>query len=412
MTNKLYERTIFDQIVKYLFTDDIIVVHGARQVGKTHLLYYINQYLEAKNFKTHYVDLEDSRYVKILDEGVDTFIKYLKEKGLGISLLKKREKIFILIDEIQYLANPSSFLKLTHDHQKNLKLVVSGSSSFAIKNKFKDTLVGRTVNFELFPLSFAEFLEFKEDKIHSGVLKERDLTEKTLNELRALFKEFVLYGSYPKIVLTHNLELKEKYLQQIIDTYIKKDIKDLANIKEIDKFNKLTEVLASQSGQLLDVSELSNTCKLAKQTIENYLFILENTYVIKLVKPFYKNIRSELFKTPKVFFYDSGLMQMLWLKQLQKEILGNVLETAIYSELVKKYGRGNILYWRTADKKEINFIVSVKNKLLPIEVKMNFNRFDKGHLVYFCNKYKIKNYLITAISGDLKSKYFYHPWSL
>src|SRR3989338_6743269 len=106
MTNKLYERTIFDQIVKYLFTDDIIVLHGARQVGKTHLLYYIHQHLQTKNRITHYIDLEDSRYVQILDDGVDAFVQYLKEKNLDVALLKKQEKIFVLIDEIQYLKNP------------------------------------------------------------------------------------------------------------------------------------------------------------------------------------------------------------------------------------------------------------------------------------------------------------------
>src|SRR3990172_3732847 len=119
--------------------------------------------------------------------------------------------------------------------------------------------------------------------------------------------------------------------------------------KDIYKFNKLLETLASQSGQQINITELSNTTRIAKQTIEKYIFIMENTYIIKLVRPFSRNIRSELFKLPKIYFYDTGLMQMLWLKGLQKEIIGNVFETAIFAELAKKYTHNAVSYWRTKD---------------------------------------------------------------
>lgn len=404
----IFPRKIFNEIEKCLFTEDIIVLHGARQVGKTYILYYIENFLKDKKQKTYYIDLEDSRFVDIIDTGVDEFIKHLSEAGI-LQSKSQKDKVFILIDEIQYLENPSSFLKLVADHHKNIKLVVSGSSSFAIKSKFKDSLVGRTVNFEIFPLSFTEFLLFKKQPIDFS--SQKKLTNKTIDELKKWFEEFTLYGGYPKIVLTKDVELKEKYLQQIIDTYIRKDIKDLADIREIDKFNKLLEVLASQSGNLVEVLELANTCKLSRQTVENYLFILENTYIIKLVRPYYRNIRSELFKTAKVFFYDSGLMQMLWLKQLQKEIIGNVFETSVFAELVKRYGKENILYWRTADGKEIDFIIRIKNDLKAIEVKLNFERFDDTAIKYFRDKYE-SAYAVTALEGDMKNKYYQYPWEM
>lgn len=414
MEEKLYKRAIFDEISKYLLTSEIIVLHGARQVGKTHLLYFIEKYLKKEGFTTYYIDLEDSRFLKILNAGVNEFLKHLEEEGFSINSLKAREKIFVLIDEIQYLKESSSFLKLIADHHTEIKLIVSGSSSFSIKSKFKDSLVGRTVDFELFPLSFEEFLEFKEQKISPDILKNKNLTDKKTEELKFFFKEYALYGGYPKIVLAKEIEMKEKYLQQIIDTYIKKDIRDLAKIREIEKFNKLTEVLASQSGQMLDVSELANTCRLSKQTVKDYFFILENTYIIKLVKPYFKNIRSELFKTPKIFFYDSGLSQMLWLKQLQKEIIGSVFETAIFGELAKKYGSENVFYWRTADKKEIDFILKKGKEILPIEAKINFKQFefDSTAIDYFCDKYKIKSYIVSGLRGEIKDGNFYYPWML
>src|SRR3989338_9731443 len=144
----ILKRTVFDEIKKYLSTDDIIVLHGARQVGKTSILYYIEDYLKKQGETTCFIDLEDSRFVRILDAGIEEFIRYLKEEGFLSAGRKK--KVIIFIDEIQYLSDPSSFLKLTADHHKNIKLVVSGSSSFAIKSKFKDSLVGRTVDFEQF----------------------------------------------------------------------------------------------------------------------------------------------------------------------------------------------------------------------------------------------------------------------
>jgi len=400
----ILKRMVFDEIKKYLHTDDIIVLHGARQVGKTTILYYIENYLKKQGEDAYFIDLEDSRFVRILDTGVAEFIRHLKEEGL-LSPGRKR-KTFVFIDEIQYLSDPSSFLKLTADHHKNIKLIVSGSSSFAIKTKFKDSLVGRTVNFEIFNLSFREFLLFRQHPFQEGMA----YTSKKIDDLRTLFKEYLLYGGYPKIVLTPEIDKKEKYLQQIIDTYVKKDIRDLADIKDIDKFNKLLEALASQSGQQLNVAELSNTTKIAKQTIEKYLFIMENTYIIKLVKPFSKNIRSELFKLPKIYFYDTGLMQMLWLKGLQKELIGNVFETGIFAELAKKYTHEAIFYWRTKDKKEIDFILKIKNSILPMEVKLNFEQFNPTAVQYFNKHYGINKYKVIGLNGKPKSEFYVYPW--
>jgi len=404
MEQKIYKRDIIGEIEKYLYTGDIIVLHGARQVGKTSLLRYLEAELESKGEATYFIDLEDSRYVKILDTGVGEFLRLLEEEG--IKAARPNKKVFVFVDEIQYLANPSSFLKLIADHHRGIKLIVSGSSSFAIKSKFKDSLVGRTVDFDIFNLSFREFLTFKGYTFEEG----RVYTARKVDELRGLFKQYILYGGYPKIVLTPEVSMKEKYLQQIIDTYVKKDIRDLASVKDIEKFNKLLEALAAQSGQLLNVAELSNTTHIAKQTIEKYLFIMENTYILKLVRPFSGNIRSELFKLPKIFFYDTGIMQMLWLKGLQKKIIGNVFETGIFAELVKKYGTGSVYYWRTKDKKEIDFILRIKNDVLPVEVKLSFEQFRPAAVNYFTEKYSIKKYKVVGLDGKPKNEFQVYPW--
>jgi predicted AAA+ superfamily ATPase len=299
MADSIYKRPVIDEMIRFLSTGDIVVIHGARQVGKTSILMFLQDYLHSQKEQTLYLDLEDSRYVSILDKGVDEFITFLTEQGFNLAGLRESGRmLFVMIDEIQYLANPSSFLKLLADHHHYLKIVVSGSSSFEMKSKFKDSLVGRTVSFEIYPLSFQEFLVFKGVAFKPAAR----FTEKKTGELQALYTEYALYGGYPKIVLTQDAGIKEKYLQQIIDTYIRKDIRDMAEIKDVNKFNRLLEVLASQSGNLLNIAELSNTCGLARDTIERYLLILEQTYILRMVRPFSRNIRTELFKKPKVFF--------------------------------------------------------------------------------------------------------------
>ena len=409
MPTPIFKRNVVDEISKYLHSDDIVVIHGARQVGKTSILNYLQEQLESAGERTYYIDLEDSRYVNTLDKGVEEFTAYLGEQGFDLSAFKKSgNKLFVLIDEIQYLANPSSFLKLLADHHRYLKVIVSGSSSFEMKSKFKDSLVGRTVNFEIYPLSFREFLLFRNIPF---VPAER-YTEKKTTELKSLFTEFALYGGYPKIVLTPEVSMKERYLQQIIDTYIRKDIRDLAEIKDVNKFNRLLEILASQSGNLLNVSELSNTCLLSRETVERHIFLLEQTYILRLVRPYSRNLRSELTKTPKIFFYDTGLIQMLWLKQLQKEVLGSVFETSIFAELIKGHGADNVFYWRTQDKKEIDFVLRSGKNIIPIETKLSFPRNIPTSIHTWEESYGIADYLIVGLNGTLGETGFIYPWQL
>lgn len=403
----LFPRKLLNEIRPYLFTKDIIVIHGARQTGKTSLLKIIqNELIEQHCI---YFDLEDSRFKSLFEEGVDDVISYLKQGGL----YNQKQKNYLIVDEIQYLSNPSSFLKLVYDHHDDIKLIVSGSSSFEIKSKFKDTLVGRTVNFELYPLDFEEFLVFKDYQVD---LKEQINDLILLDELKELYQEFALFGAYPKIVLTESVDMKEKYIQQIIDTYIKGDIRDIANIRHIEKFNKLLRVLAGQTGQLLNVMELSNTARIARQTVEDYLFILEQTYILKLISPYSGNLRSELFKTPKIFFYDSGLMNMLAKKYLPRTLEGSCFETAIFSDLVKTHGVQNIYYWRTMDKKEIDFILSHRDQIIPVEVKLNASHFSQTAIKYFAQNYNSVQTYCISLEGEMKSKRYpvkqIFPWDI
>jgi predicted AAA+ superfamily ATPase len=405
---KLRKRKIIFEIKKFLKDQEIIVLHGARQVGKTSIIHFLIENILFEKVPREnlvYFDLEDFDLVDLLNSGVEKTVNHLR--GLGCDFDKR---IYLFIDEIQYLENPSSFLKLFHDkHKDRIKLVVSGSSSFEMKSKFKDSLVGRTVNFEIFPLDFEEFLQFKEEKIKLNT-KISDILEK---KLKNLYKEFVLFGGYPAIVLEKSIDKKEVKLKQIINTYIRKDIRDLADIRNINKFNDLLRLLANQTGSLLNVSEISNSLGISQVTVEEYLFILENTYVIKRVAPFHKNVRSELVKMPKIFLEDTGIANILSNKTFSKVLDGNLFETSVFCQLRKNMDMENIYYWRTNKGQEVDFVIE-KGGMRAVEVKLKYVNKKMKNLLYFGDKYKKSDLMCIVLEKDKSQikkdiKQFY-PW--
>lgn len=403
--NKYKNREIFPEILKLIDIPEIIVIHGSRQVGKTTLMKMTIERLE-KNYNNDifYLDLEKKEFLDLANQGVEEIIRYVKGKK------KKSGKTFLFIDEVQYLNNPSSLLKIFYDHYKeDFKLIVSGSSSFAIKSKFKDSLVGRTIDLELFGLSFKEYLDFKNLSYN--------LNSQSLlihEELKRHFKDYLLFGAYPQVILADKLEFKQIYLNNIIEKYIYRDIKDLAQIKDLKKFNDLLRLLASQAGKLLNVNELANSLQIARQTIYQYLFILENTYIIKLIPPFNKNIRSELTKMPLIYFEDIGILSILKNHEFNKNIDGHIFQNAIFKYLRRITKLKNIYYWRTTNKQEIDFIIKDKN-LTPLEVKYTYRDKYMKNLQYFLSNYSTDlAYCVVMEKGKSKLNEIkqIYPWQL
>ncbi|WKZ25581.1 MAG: ATP-binding protein [bacterium] len=408
---QLYKRKVFDKIEPYIGDETVIVLHGARQVGKTHILYYLREWLNIKTKKNFYYDLEYPELLEFFNKGADSLISKITDEGY-----KKGEDCYVLIDEIQYLDNPSSFLKIIADHYKNIHLIVSGSSTFEIKSKFKNSLAGRTVSFEVFPLDFEEYLEF----LGVNIKITDPLSEITTEKLKELYFKFIKYGGYPKVVLENDEEKKKQLLLQLIDTYIRKDIKDLANISDIKKFNNMLKVLASQSGQLLDMQSLSREIEISLITLKKYISILEETYVIKLVSPYSKSASVEITKTPKLFFYDSGLQSILWMNNFQDVVLGSVFETNIFGELSKVFDRKDISFWRTKTHMEIDFVIEKNmDPYIPIEVKLNFGNFNQRAINTFNKKYKLNSWKMIGLNGKkINSSFIYpkenfiYPWEI
>jgi uncharacterized protein len=402
-------RNIYKEIVSYLATSDIIVIHGSRQVGKTTLLKLIEEFILNKNNSKRviYMDLEDSALLNLCNKGPEAVLDYIYAKH------SIKDHFYLMIDEIQYLEEPSSFLKIIHDHYKEkVKCLVSGSSSFDIKSKFKDSLVGRTVSFELFPLDFKEYLDFN-NQTYNLVGVSSDLVH---DELKHHFKEYVRYGGYPKIVLEKEISKKEVFLKQIISTYVKKDLVDIGKISKLQKYNHLLELLASQMTDQLNTVEVSNTLDIARQTVGHYIDVMHQTYVINLLFPYSKNIRTELSKMPKVFWEDTGLSTLIKYSQFINKIDGRMFENSIYTELRKTRSIDKINYWRTTNKQEIDFIIHSKGKIIPLEVKLSYSGQSLSSLDYYLDQYKLKKGYVITLEKNAKSKSsrveIIYPWEV
>jgi len=394
----MYKRKILNKIEKFLETDDILLFYWARQVWKTSLMKYVQENFFKNN--SLFFDLEDEDFLDLLNKNPKNFIEYLKNSYSW----NENKKITIFIDEIQYLDNPTSFLKYIHDNFKNIKFIVSWSSTLEIRWKLKDSLVWRIIKFDIYPLSFKEFLEFKwKNNLKNYLWKQNDLNLIN-NELKFYYEEYIKFWWYPKVVLSNNYEIKKEYLKQIFNTYIEKDIKDIWKIKEVIKFNKLIKILANQSWNLLNISEVSSTVWVAINTVNEWLFLLENTFVIKLIKPFSWNIRWELTKMPKVFFIDNWIRNFI---DNNFEITWESFETNIFNQINNSYFCDEIKFYRTQDKKEIDFILNKK----PFEVKISYNYKKLTALEFFERKFWENWNVITLNKIDKKSNYWvFYPW--
>ena len=386
----LYPRNIISEIKKVLSRDEFIILTGARQVGKTSLLIILKNYLEKRGEQCHYFNLENSEYLKSFDEHPFNIFEFIP---------KSKAKQTVFVDEIQYLKNPSNFLKLLYDEKRSkIKVIASGSSSFYIDKKFKDSLVGRKFLFEIYSLSFDEFLLFNQEEELLKQIKspfpsftKREIKNKKLSvyyrkKLLELWEKYLKYGGYPKVALTKDDGVKKILLEEIGSSYVKKDIVD-AGIKNTDKYFSLLKILAQQTGQLINSQELANTLQMSHKTAEEYLYTIKKSYQVAFIKPFYSNVRKELTKMPKVYFYDLGLRNFFLndYNPIEKRAdKGAYLENIVFKKFLSQTKNSDeIKFWRTQDKNEVDFIIDQK----AFEVKFDKINFQEAKYKKFKEKY-------------------------
>lgn len=392
-------RSILKTIIPWLERDEIIIISGPRRVGKTTMLYLLKDELLKRGIDEKNIfqfNLEDLDILADLSKSPKELLKYI---------INEKKKSYFLIDEIQYLQEPTNFLKYLYDlHRDKVKLIVTGSFLFEVKGKFSDSLVGRKVGFNMTPLIFEEFINFKQENL-LPFFEKSDMPESKRMDLLELLDEYLVYGGLPEIVLTQDIEIKKTLLKEYVNTYLKKDIRYISGSDDVLRYNDLLVIVSNQISGLLNLEEISNTLGMPRKKAEKYLehFILSS--IIHLIPPYYTNIRSQISKMKKIFLFDTGVRNQMiqnFNRMKNRNDSGALFENFILNELINTLGREQIYYFRTKTGTEIDFIIN-KNKIIPVELKYKKLRNSSGikALKFFVNNNNLDlGYLVNLTHND------------
>ncbi len=348
------ERFLEEEIRRYLKKKEIIAVVGPRQSGKTTLIKKL--FAELKN--AVFLDFEDRETLELFNQDIKSFVDLY---------VKKYDYLFI--DEFQYAKEGGKQLKYIYDNYKT-KIIISGSSVSEISINSIKYLVGRIFVFNLYPVSFEEFLNFKEPEIYKNIYLKKHLSKPIIDRILPYFYDFCLFGGYPRVIITEDKKEKETVLKNIYNTYFLKEIKEILNLPDDYKLSRLISALALQIGNIINYNEVSGITGFRYADLLKHINVLEKTFICLTSKPFYTNKRTELVKAPKIFFLDNGFRNTV-VKNFQslenRQDKGSLYENFVASELVK--GGSDIKYWRSKSKAEVDFVIEKAGKIIPIEVK-------------------------------------------
>lgn len=341
----MYKRYFSDKINAFLEPNKVLVIYGPRRVGKTTL---IEDFLKSYKGKYFLGFGEDKKVADILKTRE---IEKIRNYFGGFEL--------IVIDEAQKITDIGLSLKLIVDHLPGIRVIASGSSSFDLANKIGEPLTGRQKILILFPVAALELAD------QYG----RPEIEKRLDDL-------LVYGSYPEMLMKNNYSDKAIYLESLRDSYLYKDILELENIRNSDKLGDLLKLIGFRIGKEVSLNELSNALNLSKQTVEKYLDLLEKAFVIIKVRGFSRNLRKEISKTARYYFWDNGVRNSIvnnFNPITSRNDVGELWENFLFIERYKKRSYrnmfSNIYFWRTYDQKEVDLVEEREGKLFGFEFK-------------------------------------------
>ena len=385
----MQERSIFPQIWQEIESDKILLLNGARQIGKTSLMQMIREKLitdqKVPADHIHWFDLEKVEDLSIWSN--QTAI-------LSILPINDQTKHYIFIDEFQLSLTIGATLKVLHDHHPQFKIIITGSASWYLS--LDESMAGRKRVFAIWPLDFPEYLTWKNERLlkyyQLGNQNPNQLTLEIVQLLNTAYVDFIRYGGYPAVVKTDNRDEKIKILEELLNSYILKDIQLHQFTANSLQVKKLLTLLASQAGSLLDIPGLALNSGLKRGVLENRLDLLQNTFIAHFVRPYFTNKTKELVKNPKIYLIDSGLRQFLlnnFSVQPKTASFGQTVENAIIVSLLKTWDPlKQIYYWRTKSGQEVDIIIKKSEALIPIEIKAgDANQIPAG-IKSFINQYK------------------------
>jgi len=391
VNDKMYfQRKIYDLLIEQLSFREMVVLTGMRRTGKTTLLRMVFNKIESRN--KIFLDIDNIIDQKLFDEDdFNNIWKNLKPHGIH-----PEEKVYIFIDEIQSKPEITKIVKYLYDHY-NVKIFLSCSSSIYLKNLFPESLSGRKVIFELFPLDFEEFLTFKEKPnpfSKSFIEKEKGRNYFVFEKYKNDYEEFLSFGGFPQVVLENDENHKIRILKDIFNSYFEKDVHSLADFRQVNTLRDLILLLFQRIGSKLDISKLASALNVSRPTIYSYLSFLEQTYFISLITPYSKSVDREISGTRKIYSCDTGFVNLF-----AKVDEGNLLENAVFN-CIRHYGKVNYYQKRTGV--EIDFLLP--DRSTTFEVKSRADQRDINRLKGLSDKLGYhESYVITKEFVDFEN---------
>lgn len=337
-------RNIFGELVKDLSENEIGILTGPRQVGKTYLLRELEDRAKQSGIKTSFFDLEQPSELALFNRNDAEIIEMLVGGG-----------DIVFLDEFHYLKNASKIFKAIYDKEAPIKIYASGSSALEIHKHLKESLAGRKYLYHIYPCSLSEMAQV----------------------ISNAFEYCCVYGGMPGTIHKQDEYKKKQLLSDILQSYVLKDIKSLIREENLRAFNHLLYLLAEAQGSLVSIDSLAREIGLSPHTTNNYLDILTQTYVSFPVYSYSRNLGNELKKSKKFYFYDIGIRNAL-LKNFatldKRNDAGAVVETFVFLELQRHISpETEIRFWRLKSGEEVDFLW-IKNQIPhPIEVKLNWD---------------------------------------
>jgi hypothetical protein len=363
-----------------------------RRVGKTTLYRHIFEQIPSDN--KVFLDIENPIDQKLFEEtDYNNIIANLQQHHID-----PQKKIYLFLDEIQSMPQIVHAIKYLYDHYQ-IKFFVTGSSSFYLKNVFPESLAGRKFIFTLYPLDFEEFLIFKNsNKTTNTTFHEKSQNKNIFayEKLKKQYEEYARYGGFPEVVLENNNSQKELILSDIFKSYFEKEVKILADFGKLSIFRDCILLLMQRVGSKLEIAKLSSELGISRDTVYSYLAFLEGTYFIHLIRPFTKNRDREVSGTRKVYFCDSGILNLF--AQISE---GALFENTVFHDLMKY---GNLSYYQKRSGAEIDFIL---NENTAIEVKSKGTTRDLDKLTKIACSLKLKQYVV--VSGNFVNESGFIP---
>lgn len=354
-------RLILEQIRPYYNSPEAIIITGMRRTGKTTLLNLIFSQIESAN--KIFLDLENPLNRKYFEDPNYEKIK----SSLEILGLDFTGKAHIFLDEIQFVRSLPSVVKYLIDHCRT-KFYLTGSASFYLKNLFTESLSGRKFIFELFPLTFREFLVFRDSTLRIPE-NPRDITRPIFESISLLYDEYLRFGGFPGVVSKTSIAEKQRALDDIFTSYFQWEILNLGDFRKNEMIRDLIILLAQRIGSKLDIQKISKELGVTRPTLYEYLSFLEGTFFIKLIRPYTKSKNSEIRKSPKVYLCDTGLANRL--ANLDE---GRIFENSIFQNLRAK---GEMAYYERKNGAEIDFLLDQAH---AFEVKTTPQQRDVNQL--------------------------------